>query len=191
MDMCKEFHVGETVRIGDTEYIVAHIDYSDVMYLITKYCEWCISSFTDITVYDYCTRWEEEKIPNYVLPLCASSDWSGSKHVFLPDNYDICNAAKGGWQYFKNNREAYWFRDEDGKVHSFLVDEMYIPNDYSISDLHTEDYIDEIYKKEEIDDKVGFRPCIRINISEPKNLSHDDENARWDLLNQLAKDKAL
>lgn len=191
MCMCKEFNVGETLRIGDTEYIVAHIDeIRKVMHLMGKYCEWTISSRTELTelmVRDYCERWLHEKIPMFAMPLLCTSDAYYERSdliVTIPNDYNVTGGIK--WDYFKDD-ESYMYREKNGRLHSFLVDTFDFSFPYMTSLMYTES---DVYPDEAIDENVGFRPHITIRLSEPHVLE-GKEKIRWDLLNQLAKDKAL
>ena len=87
-------NIGETVRIGDVDYIIAHIDVPDrLMYLIKKYWD-----KNDNTVYDNnsqssykmsmiklkCEIWYQKKIPESIKPLLVTLDCGYGCPVFIP-----------------------------------------------------------------------------------------------------------
>ena len=122
--------IGDTVQIGQYEYIVAHINKDNVVYLILKYSngmniefDICTdTSYERSTIREMCKTWWKDEMPNDLKPFLLIPECGHGCPVFIPTLAQVASITRdrdgyyrgcGLWEYFADD-ESRKFKNESG-----------------------------------------------------------------------------
>lgn len=167
--------VGDTVNIGNIDYLVVHIDETNKhMYFAKKY--WDKSEDTRFgetssTLYDTstlrsnCVSFLERRIPTKLVPLLVTLECGYGCPVFIPtkaqvSSYSVTSGSfpigPGEWEYFKDNNSRV-FKDVENKATGWWLQDGH-QNPWFVYSHGVVGYCG-------FSNVIGFRPCFCIDIS--------------------------
>lgn len=120
-------NLGDTIRIGDIDYLVVHIDNEkNLIYVGKKYWDSAedtafdengSTAYENSTIHNKCKTWYDKKIPNSIKSLLIATGEGFGCTVFIPTQEQV----KDIFDYFDTNTKMTYTTKEGGVQENWYI----------------------------------------------------------------------
>ena len=174
-------NLGDTVRIGDVDYLVVHIDEANKhMYFAKKYWEEDVkfgnsmkdNTYNGSVIYEKCKLWYTNKMLEEIKPLLVTLDCGYGCPIFIPTLAQVSGTTLNGF-YNGSCEWDYSTDDESRKFKSALNPATSYGRSWWLQSKNPNNSSRELYvgdsgmidSAEFMDCPEGFLPCFAMDIS--------------------------